>query len=58
MHDLNEALFLNPTFSSVSSFLFAAVGAKRFIIPFTKRYASLKSHKSDPDIEFLNLIFL
>ena len=55
MHDLNGALFLSQkSFCSISVFEVVLT----FILPFTTKYMSLESHKSDPSIEVLNLIFL
>ena len=56
MCDLNGALFLNTSFSTLS-FYFAAA-AKRFAAFFMAKHASLYSHKSDLNIVVLNLIFL
>ena len=50
---------LNFMFSSFLSLIFSLkASAKRSISPFTTTYASLYSHKSDLNIEVLNLIFL
>ena len=56
MHELNGALFSNVTTSSDLSFSFAAA-AKRYFVSFTTIYASLWSHKSDLNIEVLNLVY-
>ena len=55
MHDLNEVLFLKDSFLSL--FLFSS-SPSTVVVPFTRIYTSLKSHKSDLSIEVLNLIFL
>ena len=50
----NGALFFN----AVPLFLFALSGSVTVIVPFTKIYASLKSHKSDLSLDVLILIAL
>ena len=57
MHDLNGALLLNVTSFYILSFLLPA-SAKRYIVLFRRIYISLQLHKSDLNIEVLNLIFL
>ena len=55
MHYLNKALVLMV---NVLSLLLLALVSVRLIIPLTTIYASLKSRKSNLNIEVLNFIFL
>ena len=54
MQLINGALFLNIT----TLFLFAVFGVTIVTVPFTTIYESLKSHKSDLNIDVLILISL
>ena len=53
MHDLNWTLFLKISFLFL---VLSSLSPSTIILPFTKIYASLQSHKSDLNIEVLNLI--
>ena len=54
----NEALFLNAKNLFLMSINLLPSVFVRVILPLTKIYASLKSHKSDLPIDVLNLICL
>ena len=54
MQLVNGALFLKANFLSYASLF----GSVKVIFPSTTIYASLKSHRSDLNIDVLNLIYL
>ena len=61
MQLINSALFLNATALFIYLFIYLFIGlfgAPTVISPFTKIYASLKSHKSDLNIDVLFIISL
>ena len=54
MHDLNGALFLKISFLFL---VLASLSPSTVTLPFTTIYSLIQSHKSDLNIEVLNLTF-